>query len=86
MKKLLHIKPVLRTSTSTGRIIQEIGAVAMAAGWDNYIAIVRDVMGSDHLNLNFCQWGLNLVLICMALLQDFSICMVLDQSWLRKGL
>lgn len=38
MKKLLHINPVLRTSTSTGRIIQEIGAVAMEAGWDNYIA------------------------------------------------
>ena len=38
MKKLLHINPVLRTSTSTGRIIQEIGAVAMAEGWNNYIA------------------------------------------------
>jgi glycosyltransferase involved in cell wall biosynthesis len=38
MKKLLHINPVLRPSTSTGRIIQEIGAVAMADGWDNYIA------------------------------------------------
>lgn len=38
MKKLLHINPVLRTSTSTGRIIQEIGAVAIEAGWDNYIA------------------------------------------------
>ena len=38
MKKLLHINPVLRTSTSTGRIIQEIGTVAMASGWDNYIA------------------------------------------------
>ena len=38
MKKLLHINPVLRTSTSTGRIIQEIGAVAIAAGLDNYIA------------------------------------------------
>lgn len=38
MKKLLHINPVLRTSTSTGRIIQEIGAIAMAEGWDNYIA------------------------------------------------
>ena len=38
MKKLLHINPVLRTSTSTGRIIQEIGTVAMASGWDNYVA------------------------------------------------
>ena len=41
MKKLLHINPVLRTSTSTGRIIQEIGTVAMEAGWDNYIAYSR---------------------------------------------
>ena len=38
MKKILQINPVLRTNTSTGRIIQEIGELAMANGWESYIA------------------------------------------------
>lgn len=38
MKRLLQINPVLRTSTSTGRIVREIGDTAMAAGWESYIA------------------------------------------------
>lgn len=38
MKKLLQINPVIRTNTSTGRIMQEIGDVAMAHGWESYIA------------------------------------------------
>lgn len=38
MKKLLQINPVIRTNTSTGRIMQEIGELAMANGWDSYIA------------------------------------------------
>lgn len=38
MKKLLQINPVIRTNTSTGRIMQEIGEVAMAAGWESHIA------------------------------------------------
>ena len=36
--KLLQINPVLRTSTSTGRIVREIGEAAMSAGWESYIA------------------------------------------------
>lgn len=36
--KLLQINPVLRTTTSTGRIIREIGNAAMASGWESYIA------------------------------------------------
>ena len=36
--KLLQINPVLRTSTSTGRIVREIGEAAMASGWESYIA------------------------------------------------
>lgn len=36
--KLLQINPVLRTTTSTGRIIREIGDAAMASGWESYIA------------------------------------------------
>ena len=38
MKRLLQINPVLRTSTSTGRIMQEIGELALRNGWESYIA------------------------------------------------
>lgn len=38
MKKLLQINPVIRTNTSTGRIMQEIGELAMENGWESYIA------------------------------------------------
>ena len=38
MKKLLQINPVVRISTSTGRIMQEIGELAMQHGWESYIA------------------------------------------------
>lgn len=38
MKKLLQINPVLRTSTSTGKIMQEIGDLAMKNGWESYVA------------------------------------------------
>lgn len=38
MKKLLQINPVIRINTSTGRIMQEIGELAMKNGWESYIA------------------------------------------------
>lgn len=38
MKKLLQINPVLRVNTSTGRIMQEIGELAMTQGWETYVA------------------------------------------------
>lgn len=38
MKKLLQINPVIRINTSTGRIMQEIGELAMQNGWESYIA------------------------------------------------
>lgn len=41
MKTLLQINPVLRVSTSTGRIMQEIGDLAMRNGWESYIAYGR---------------------------------------------
>lgn len=41
MKKLLQINPVLRISTSTGRIMQEIGELAIRNGWESYIAYSR---------------------------------------------
>ena len=41
MKTLLQINPVLRVSTSTGRIMQEIGELAMRYGWESYIAYGR---------------------------------------------
>ena len=36
--RLLQINPVVRLNTSTGRIMKEIGEIAMAAGWESYIA------------------------------------------------
>lgn len=38
MKKLLQINPVIRESTSTGKIMREIGEMAISAGWESYIA------------------------------------------------
>ncbi len=38
MRKLLQINPVLRVSTSTGRIMQEIGELALKNGWESHIA------------------------------------------------
>lgn len=37
-KKLLQINPVVRLNTSTGRIMKEIGELAIASGWDSYVA------------------------------------------------
>ena len=48
MKKLLQINPVLRTSTSTGRIMQEIGELALRNGWDSYIAYGKGRDGIKH--------------------------------------
>lgn len=36
--KIVQINPVLRTNTSTGRIMQEIGALAVSEGWRNWCA------------------------------------------------
>lgn len=38
MKRLVQINPVLRVSTSTGRIMQEIGQLVKANGWESHIA------------------------------------------------
>lgn len=46
MPRLLQINPVLRQSTSTGRIMREIGEKAMAEGWESYIAYSK---GRDGL-------------------------------------
>ena len=46
MPKLLQINPVLRMNTSTGRIMQEIGELAMSAGWESYVAYSK---GRDGL-------------------------------------
>ncbi len=40
-RRLLQINPVVRVSTSTGRIMQEIGDLAMQNGWESYIAYSR---------------------------------------------
>ncbi|MBR1869427.1 MAG: glycosyltransferase [Bacteroidales bacterium] len=37
MKKLLQINNTIRENTSTGRIMREIGEMAISAGWESYI-------------------------------------------------
>lgn len=49
MKKLLQINPVVRNSTSTGRIMREIGELAMENGWESYVAYSKGRDGvPDH--------------------------------------
>ena len=40
-RKLLQINPVVRQNTSTGRIMREIGELALRCGWESYIAYSR---------------------------------------------
>ena len=49
MKKLLQINPVIRINTSTGRIMQDIGELARANGWETYIAYSK---GRDGVKPN----------------------------------
>lgn len=49
MPKLLQINPVLRMNTSTGRIMQEIGDVAMSAGWESFVAYSK---GRDGMRVS----------------------------------
>lgn len=41
MGKLLQINPVVRESTSTGKIMRGIGDLAISSGWESYIAYSR---------------------------------------------
>ncbi len=57
MKKLLQINPVLRINTSTGRIMQEIGELAMEHGWESYIAYSRGRDGVKPCNSQLVPVG-----------------------------
>lgn len=61
MKKLLQINPVIRINTSTGRIMQEIGELARANGWETYIAYSQGRDGvspnAAHLILVGNRWS-----------------------------
>ena len=57
MKRLLQINPVLRTSTSTGRIMQEIGDLAIANGWESYIAYSKGRDGLKPCTSNLIPVG-----------------------------
>ena len=41
MKKLLQINPVVRENTSTGKIMRALGELAVASGWESWIAYSR---------------------------------------------
>lgn len=57
MKKLLQINPVLRTSTSTGRIMQEIGDLAIKNGWESYVAYSKGRDGRPACTSNLVPVG-----------------------------
>lgn len=47
MGKLLQINPVIRKNTSTGKIMQEVGELAIKNGWESYIAYSKGRDGFD---------------------------------------
>lgn len=57
MKRLLQINPVIRNSTSTGRIMQEIGELAMRNGWESYIAYSKGRDGVKESKSNIVPVG-----------------------------
>ncbi|MDR1683090.1 MAG: glycosyltransferase [Candidatus Symbiothrix sp.] len=57
MKKLLQINPVLRVSTSTGRIMEEIGDLAIRNGWESYIAYSKGRDGIQKSKSNIIPIG-----------------------------
>lgn len=57
MRKLLQINPVLRVSTSTGRIMQEIGELAIQNGWESYIAYSKGRDGIKSCNSRLIPVG-----------------------------
>ena len=57
MKRLLQINPVIRNSTSTGRIMQEIGDLAMRNGWESYIAYSKGRDGVKESKSNILPVG-----------------------------
>lgn len=67
MKKLLQINPVIRTSTSTGRIMQEIGELAIANGWESYLAYSGGRDGLPKCKSHLLPVGNRLDVVCHAI-------------------
>ncbi len=67
MKKLLQINPVIRTSTSTGRIMQEIGSMAVKRGWESHIAYSRGRDGIKESRSHIIPVGSGIDVISHAL-------------------
>ena len=57
MKRLLQINPVMRVSTSTGRIMNEIGELAIKNGWESYIAYSKGRDGIKSSNSHIVPIG-----------------------------
>lgn len=53
MKKLLQLNTIVN-SGSTGRIAEEIGQTAIAAGWESYIAYGRNERPSQSELIRVC--------------------------------
>lgn len=57
MKKLVQINPVLRTTTSTGKIMKEIGTLAESRGWECYLAYSRGRDGVPQSGMKLLPVG-----------------------------
>lgn len=64
MRRLVQINPVVRVSTSTGRIMQEIGELAMGNGWQSYIAYSRGRDGIRPCRSELIPVGNRLSVLC----------------------
>lgn len=64
MKKLLQINPVIRESTSTGKIIRELGELAIAASWESHIAYSKARDGIKPHSSRLLPIGNRIDLLC----------------------
>ena len=56
-RRLLQINPVIRLSTSTGRIMREIGEMVMSRGWESYMGYSRGRDGIMECNSRLVPIG-----------------------------
>lgn len=64
MKKLVQINPVIRENTSTGKIMRELGEMAISSGWESYIVYSRARDGIKPHSSRLVPVGNRIDLLC----------------------
>lgn len=72
MKRIVQINPVLRTTTSTGKIMKEIGTLAESSGWENYLAYSRGRDGVPQSGMKLLPVGSRISVVLHGLLTRFT--------------